>query len=65
MLLIGSVTIFIFIGVDHMILIVGLEDRLPISDTSTNTIIVTHNISELIEVLENVDSNTPIETSRL
>jgi len=65
MLLIGSVAIFIFIGVDHMILIVGLEDRLPISNTSTNSIIVTHDISELIEVLENVYSNTPIETSWL
>lgn len=65
MLLIGSITIFIFIGVHHMVLIMGLEDWLPISHTSTDSIIVTHDISKLIEVLENMDSNTPVETSGL
>jgi hypothetical protein len=45
MLLIGSVTIFILINIDHMILIMGLENWLLIPETSPNPVIVAHNIS--------------------
>jgi len=65
MLLIGSVTIFVFIYIDHVILIVGLEDRLPVSNTSANSIVCAHYVPQLIKVLENMDTNASVETCRL
>lgn len=44
-----------------MIMVVGLEDGSFVSLTASNTIVVTHNISKLIEGLKDVDTNSSIE----
>ena len=48
-----------------MILIVSLENRCFVSGTPTNSIMSAHNISQLVKIGENVDTNTTIETSWL
>ena len=64
MLLVLPIAFFIFIDIYHVILIVGLENRLLISDTTTYSIVVAHDFSELVEVLENMNTDSSVEASR-
>lgn len=64
MLLVLSIAFFIFIDIYHVILVVGLENRLLISDTTTYSIVVAHDFSELVEVLENMNTDSSVEASR-
>jgi hypothetical protein len=41
----------------------SLEDRLFIPNTTSYAVVVAHNISKLVKCLENMDSNTSIESS--
>ena len=65
MLLILSISIFVFIHLNHVILIMGLKYWLSVSNTSSNTIIIAHDISKLVKVLEDMNADTSIESSRL
>ena len=48
-----------------MVMVVCLENRRLISSASSNTIVVTHDVSQLVKCLEDMDSNASISRCRL
>ena len=66
MLLVCALTVVGVLSLDLglMVMVVSLEDRCLVTCSSTNTIVVAHYLSELIKGLEDVDTNTTIETCR-
>jgi len=58
-------SVFIDILSWKVVCVVSLEDALFVFSTSANTVVLTHDLSKLVEVLKDVDAYPSVEASRL